>query len=130
MARGIGPRQPRWAKQGFKPAKRKPVTPVKRAPEGDGARSRATGLQQSRKAAAGPARAIAPPKGYNPLAPSRVTEILRRLDATYPDVTCALRHRSAWELLVATILSAQCTDERVNLVTPVIFAKYPSVQHF
>ena len=45
----------------------------------------------------------------------------------YPDATCALRHRNAWELLAATILSAQCTDKRVNEVTPALFAKYPTV---
>jgi endonuclease-3 len=72
--------------------------------------------------------AIAPPKGYNPVAPERVQEILKRLDATYPDVTCALTHRNAWELLVATILSAQCTDERVNKTTPDLFRKYPTPQ--
>lgn len=66
----------------------------------------------------------------DPTNPSRVTEILRRLDATYPDVTCALHHRNAWELLVATILSAQCTDVRVNMVTPELFRKYPTVADF
>jgi endonuclease-3 len=76
------------------------------------------------------AQLFAPPRGYDPVAPERVRDIQKRLDATYPAVTCALTHRSAWELLVATILSAQCTDERVNKVTPVIFAKYPTVQHF
>src|SRR5271166_1068446 len=69
-------------------------------------------------------------KGYNPLAPARVNEILKRLDERYPLATCALHHKSAWELLVATILSAQCTDVRVNMVTPVIFAKYPTVEAF
>jgi endonuclease III len=48
----------------------------------------------------------------------------------YPAATCALHHRNAWELLVATILSAQCTDVRVNLTTPEIFRKYPSPEHF
>jgi endonuclease-3 len=67
---------------------------------------------------------------YNPLAPERVQEILNRLDQTYPDVTCALHHKSAWELLVATILSAQSTDVNVNRVTPVLFKKYPTVQDF
>src|SRR5690349_20487571 len=69
-------------------------------------------------------------KGYNPTAPERVSELLKRLDQLYPDVTCALTHRSAWELLVATILSAQSTDVRVNMVTPEIFKKYPTVQDF
>ena len=48
----------------------------------------------------------------------------------YPDAHCALEHRSPWELLVATILSAQCTDKRVNLVTPGLFAKYPTPRDF
>jgi endonuclease-3 len=69
-------------------------------------------------------------RGYNPLAPERVHEIITRLNQRYPDVTCALTHRSAWELLVATILSAQSTDVGVNKVTPVIFKKYPTVQDF
>ena len=67
---------------------------------------------------------------YNPLAPERISEILRRLDQLYPDVTCALTHTSAWELLVATILSAQSTDVNVNRVTPELFRKYPTVQAF
>jgi endonuclease III len=48
----------------------------------------------------------------------------------YPGVTCALHHSNAWELLVATILSAQCTDKRVNMVTPGLFRKYPTIQDF
>jgi endonuclease III len=69
-------------------------------------------------------------KGYNPLAPARVNEILERLDERYPTAACALHHNSAWELLVATILSAQCTDVRVNMVTPVLFQKYPTPEAF
>lgn len=60
----------------------------------------------------------------------RVQEILDRLDRMYPDATCALLHRNPWELLVATILSAQCTDKRVNEVTPGLFAKYPTPRDF
>lgn len=60
----------------------------------------------------------------------RVAEILRGLDQMYPDATCALTHRNPWELLVATILSAQCTDKRVNEVTPGLFAKYPTPADF
>jgi endonuclease-3 len=71
-----------------------------------------------------------PGKAYNPLAPERIQEILRRLDQLYPEVTCALQHKNAWELLVATILSAQSTDVNVNRVTPELFRKYPSVQDF
>jgi endonuclease-3 len=67
---------------------------------------------------------------YDPLAPERVRQIIAGLDQLYPHVTCALTHRSAWELLVATILSAQSTDVRVNMVTPVLFQKYPTVQDF
>lgn len=60
----------------------------------------------------------------------RVQRILEALDRLYPGATCALLHRNAWELLVATILSAQCTDKRVNEVTPGLFRKYPTVQDF
>jgi endonuclease III len=69
-------------------------------------------------------------KAYAPLAPERITEILRRLDQRYPGATCALKHQSAWELLVATILSAQSTDATVNKVTPELFKKYPTVAAF
>jgi len=69
-------------------------------------------------------------KGYDPLAPERIAEILKRLDQLYPDVTCALTHKDAWELLVATILSAQSTDVNVNRVTPELFRKYPTVADF
>src|SRR6202165_9517 len=69
-------------------------------------------------------------KTYNLVAPERIAEILKRLDQLYPDVTCALTHRSAWELLVATILSAQSTDVNVNRVTPELFRKYPTVEAF
>jgi endonuclease III len=69
-------------------------------------------------------------RNYNPLAPARITDILQRLNKLYPNVVCALHHKSAWELVVATILSAQCTDVRVNMVTPSLFAKYPTPQDF
>ena len=57
----------------------------------------------------------------------RLRKILKHLDRDYLDAECALHHRSAWELLAATILSAQCTDVRVNKVTPHLFAAYPTV---
>lgn len=60
----------------------------------------------------------------------RIQRILAALDQLYPNATCALHHRNAWELLVATILSAQCTDKRVNEVTPGLFEKYPTVEDF
>jgi endonuclease-3 len=71
-----------------------------------------------------------PKRAEDPLAPQRIGEILARLERAYPGATCALRHRDAWELLVATILSAQCTDARVNMVTPELFRKYPRVEDF
>jgi endonuclease-3 len=61
---------------------------------------------------------------------ARVKKILAALDQMYPNVTCALHHSNAWELLVATILSAQCTDKRVNMVTPGLFKKYPTINDF
>jgi endonuclease-3 len=61
---------------------------------------------------------------------ARISEILRRLERMYPGATCALRHENPWQLLVATILSAQCTDKRVNEVTPGLFAKYPTPTDF
>jgi endonuclease-3 len=62
------------------------------------------------------------------LAPDRIAAILKALDEAYPEVECALTHRSPWELLVATILSAQCTDVRVNIVTPELFRRFPTPQ--
>jgi endonuclease-3 len=60
----------------------------------------------------------------------RCRAILRRLRVAYPDAQCALRHKNPLQLLVATILSAQCTDTRVNLVTPALFKKYRTVSDF
>jgi endonuclease-3 len=66
----------------------------------------------------------------NPLAPERITAILERLAQAYPNAECALQHRNPWELMVATILSAQCTDARVNMVTPGLFKKFPTPTDF
>jgi endonuclease-3 len=63
-------------------------------------------------------------------AAQRMPELLRRLHLAYPDAGCALDHTDALQLLVATILSAQCTDERVNQVTPALFARYPDAEAF
>ena len=61
----------------------------------------------------------------------QIATILETLDTYYPkDIICYLNHRNPFELLIATILSAQCTDERVNLVTPSLFEKYPTVYDF
>jgi endonuclease-3 len=62
----------------------------------------------------------------NPLDSTRVAAILDILAKTYPGVVCALHHHNAWELTIATILSAQCTDVRVNLVTPALFKAFPT----
>jgi endonuclease III len=134
MPRGITPRQPSRSGRHDK---------VAQAPQRAKGRisKSAPVLKKAAKAAAPIAKkatpktpagktAAATPKGYNPLAPERVNEILNRLDQRYPGATCALHHNSAWELLVATILSAQCTDVRVNMVTPVLFQKYPTIEHF
>ncbi|MGD0478850.1 MAG: endonuclease III [Terracidiphilus sp.] len=66
------------------------------------------------------------PARRGPLAPERVAAIFKGLNEAYSDAECALNHRSPWELLVATILSAQCTDVRVNMVTPELFRRFPS----
>ncbi len=134
MPQGITPRQPSRSGRQDKVSKTT-LRPKARIAKGFPPRktaAKATARVAGRKAAAEKTagKAAAAPKGYNPLAPQRVNEILKRLDQSYPAATCALHHKSAWELLVATILSAQCTDARVNMVTPVIFAKYPSVDAF
>ncbi len=66
--------------------------------------------------------AVARPRG----AKARAAAVVELLTELYPDVTCALLHTNAYELLAATILSAQSTDARVNMVTPTLFAKYPT----
>jgi endonuclease-3 len=60
----------------------------------------------------------------------RTAEIIKRLKRAYPDAHCALAHSNPFELLIATILSAQCTDERVNIVTAGLFRKYRGPQDF
>jgi len=130
MTRGIVPRQP--AKTGRHEGARVERSRTKTGglrPDRPGQRPGPTQFKRSVKAAAksSPIRAA---KGYNPLAPERIAEILMRLDQLYPDATCALTHKSAWELLVATILSAQSTDVNVNRVTPELFRKYPTIEDF
>ena len=61
---------------------------------------------------------------------SSPARLLRILEQTYPDARCALDYRNPLELLIATMLSAQCTDERVNMVTPALFARYPDAASF
>jgi endonuclease-3 len=66
------------------------------------------------------------PTKKTPTNPARVAAILDALQRAYPNAVCALHHKSAWQLTVATILSAQCTDVRVNLVTPALFRAFPT----
>jgi endonuclease-3 len=121
MPRGNTPRQP--SRSGRHEGARRPQ--VKTLP----GRSIAVGGVRERQ----PAKKATSKKktgSYDPLAPDRVRAIIEGLDRMYPGVTCALTHRNAWELVVATILSAQCTDVRVNMVTPGLFEKYPTVKDF
>jgi endonuclease-3 len=126
MPRGVTPRRP--ARSG----RQDEVKAAKNARRGAGVlahprRGKATAVAANgiKKAAS-----VRKPKGYDPTSSERVAEILSRLNQLYPDVTCALTHASAWELLVATILSAQSTDVNVNRVTPELFRKYPTVAAF
>jgi endonuclease-3 len=95
-----------------KPLPRKPVTKKPAAKKPTTKRPVATKK---------PSRQFAPPE-------KRAPEIYERLSAEYPDAKCALDHRNPYELIVATILSAQCTDKRVNMVTPALFEKYPNAE--
>jgi endonuclease-3 len=139
MPRGQTPRQP--ARTGRQEGTRvaRALLPAKPAPKKSGGGKGVPGSKVAHVGAAAPGRTGSATtlsgrklkrQSYNPLAPERITNILKRLDQLYPDVTCALTHTSAWELLVATILSAQSTDVNVNRVTPELFHKYPTVEAF
>jgi hypothetical protein len=106
-----------------KAAPKKVVQSVRSAPLSSpvtGAKARAIAVSEPTSAK------VRPGKTKKPLAPERVAAILDALAKTYPGVVCALNHRNAWELTIATILSAQCTDVRVNLVTPDLFKTFPT----
>jgi endonuclease-3 len=129
MPRGNMPRQP--SRSGRQEGVRRTKLPL--------SRTLPTHTSRTKKVQAGgggrPTRperkpAVKTTSAYDPLAPQRIRQILEGLDRLYPGATCALAHRNAWELLVATILSAQCTDVRVNMVTPLLFEKYPTVEDF
>ncbi|HET8824873.1 MAG TPA: endonuclease III [Terriglobales bacterium] len=128
MPRGITPRRP--AKSGRHEGLRATPKVPRKTAVGSNAKPFSGTKRQAVVPAATQNKTAKLAKGSNPTAPERVSEILKRLDQLYPDVTCALTHKSAWELLVATILSAQSTDVRVNMVTPELFKKYPTVQDF
>jgi endonuclease-3 len=75
-------------------------------------------------------RGTPPPGARRGTDPVRVRAILKKLDEAYPQATCALKHENPFQLLIATILSAQCTDERVNIVTADLFPKYKDAKAF
>ena len=138
MPRGRTPRQP--ARSGRQDRVARTLLSAKAAPKQPRGSNVDRGSRGNRVGTAAPGRPVtakSPPaverkkrNAYNPLAPDRISEILKRLDQLYPEVTCALTHSSAWELLLATILSAQSTDVNVNRVTPELFRKYPTVEAF
>ncbi|HTU42576.1 MAG TPA: endonuclease III [Candidatus Aquilonibacter sp.] len=137
MSRGITPRRPaRTGRQdrvvGAPFSHDHPVNSRVRSANAPGIAKNAGPIRKEKagKATSSVAKAREKTSAYDPVEPSRVHEILKRLDEMYPDVTCALTHSSAWELLVATILSAQSTDVNVNRVTPELFRKYPTVEAF
>lgn len=128
MPRGITPRRP--AKSGRHEGLRAAAKVPRKTAVGSKAKPFSGTKRQAGVQAATQNKPAKSAKGYNPTAPERISEILKRLDQLYSDVTCALTHKTAWELLVATILSAQSTDVRVNMVTPELFKKHPTVQDF
>jgi endonuclease-3 len=75
---------------------------------------------------------VSPARGrtqaFKPPAPARVRAVLKALDRLYPEAACTLDRKNPLQLLVATILSAQCTDQRVNQVTPALFARFPKAE--
>ena len=87
----------------------------------------ATSAKTPRQGRLTPARARRESK---PKKRQRTEEILQRLEEEYPDACCALDHRTPLQLLVSTILSAQCTDKRVNMVTPALFERFPDAASY
>ncbi len=112
---------------------RKKVTRTKKKSPAAGRASAATrakkaGTKAAPRVAARPAGARSSGRGPSPARIARAQAVLGELHRLYPDATCALQHRSAFELLVATILSAQSTDATVNRVTPALFARWPDAR--
>jgi endonuclease III len=77
-----------------------------------------------------PAKLLGRGSGYRGTNPHRVRAILEKLDEAYPAATCELTHKNPFQLLISTILSAQCTDVRVNQVTSTLYKKYPNPKAF
>ena len=104
--------------------------PKKRGKARKKAGAKARGRKPAAKKGAGrkaPQKPLGPAPGAKP---ERVRAILAKLDEAYPAATCALTHENPFQLLISTILSAQCTDERVNQVTQTLFPKYPAAEQF
>ena len=109
------------------PGKTTATKPTDSRPVKSAAKKKRSDVPKERTAkAAVPTRKRSAAARKRALAPGRIQAILDLLAAAYPGAECALHHRNAWQLLVATILSAQCTDARVNLVTPVLFKRFPT----
>jgi endonuclease-3 len=98
---------------------KKPKKIAKKKPAGDRGAGKAV-----------PAKVLGRGSGMRGTNPERVRLILEKLDEAYPDVTCALTHENPFQLLISTILSAQCTDVRVNQVTETLYKKYPNPKAF
>ena len=129
-AGGSGPRQPLSAKKPGKAAQK--TAPVKAAKKGatKPAVKKATRSMTKTNGQKPSQRAALVSRSPKTKADKLViaTVVLERLKAEYPDAHCELDYRNPFELLCATILSAQCTDVRVNMVTPVLFARYPDAE--
>ncbi len=121
--RGPGKERPRPGPNGHAPKGARGAASAK-ARASNTARARPTA---ARTASRRPRRPLPAPKrrAFRPPDPERVATLLAELERLYPNAETALHHENPLQLLIATILSAQCTDERVNMVTPVLFAKYP-----
>lgn len=105
-------------------------TPAKKASKKSGTKVSVAKPTPVRSAKAPAAKPKSKASQKSELAPERIAAILDILAKTYPNAECALHHHNAWELLVATILSAQCTDARVNMVTPALFKRFPTPADF
>jgi len=89
-----------------------------------------TRKKKVRSSARKPAKTAKPARARRGTDPKRLWAILAKLDEAYPVATCELKHENAFQLLISTILSAQCTDVRVNQVTQTLYKKYPNAEAF
>jgi endonuclease III len=96
-----------------------------RSPSPRATRPSAADAKTARDSRAKPGKTATSPAGKQDWTPARIARLLKRLDKLFPKADCALVHETPFQLLAATILSAQCTDARVNQATPELFALYP-----